>query len=156
MVKCPKANLANFPTREIVRPIVYDPIPQEPLYLILKAKKGYWQNPQGGIDKNESPLEAAIRELEEETGIQASQKDIHPETEFKVEYTTVSKGNCEHRILKSYALKADSTKPVILCPQEGHTDYMWATKDEALNLLTRYPEQIKVFQEVLNKLNLNP
>ena len=28
-----------------------------------------WQMPQGGIDKNEDPLKAAFRELEEETGI---------------------------------------------------------------------------------------
>ena len=28
-----------------------------------------WQMPQGGIDKNEDPLKAAYRELEEETGV---------------------------------------------------------------------------------------
>ncbi len=33
-----------------------------------------WQMPQGGIDAGESPLQAAIRELEEETGI--AQKHI--------------------------------------------------------------------------------
>ena len=31
--------------------------------------KKYWQMPQGGIDKNESFVEAAKRELEEETGV---------------------------------------------------------------------------------------
>ena len=30
-----------------------------------------WQMPQGGIDAGETPLEAAIRELEEETGLHA-------------------------------------------------------------------------------------
>lgn len=30
--------------------------------------KGAWQMPQGGIDKNETPREAALRELAEETG----------------------------------------------------------------------------------------
>ena len=31
--------------------------------------KNYWQMPQGGIDKNESFVDAAKRELEEETGV---------------------------------------------------------------------------------------
>ncbi len=32
---------------------------------------GVWQMPQGGIDKGEKPLEAALRELAEETGIRS-------------------------------------------------------------------------------------
>ena len=31
--------------------------------------KNYWQMPQGGVDNNENFLQAAIRELEEETGV---------------------------------------------------------------------------------------
>ena len=31
-----------------------------------------WQMPQGGIDPGEAPAEAALRELEEETGINSS------------------------------------------------------------------------------------
>jgi putative (di)nucleoside polyphosphate hydrolase len=33
------------------------------------SEGGGWQMPQGGIDKGEEPLEAAYRELEEETGV---------------------------------------------------------------------------------------
>lgn len=36
--------------------------------------KDAWQLPQGGIDDNESPLEAAVREAYEETGIQSIKK----------------------------------------------------------------------------------
>lgn len=36
---------------------------------IDNQKGNYWQMPQGGIDKNENFLQAAKRELEEETGI---------------------------------------------------------------------------------------
>jgi len=35
--------------------------------------KNFWQMPQGGVDKNENFLEAAKRELEEETGIKSVQ-----------------------------------------------------------------------------------
>ena len=34
----------------------------------IDTRSDAWQMPQGGIDKNESPLEAALRELEEEVG----------------------------------------------------------------------------------------
>jgi len=33
--------------------------------------KNSWQMPQGGVDQNENFLQAAIRELEEETGIKS-------------------------------------------------------------------------------------
>ncbi len=33
--------------------------------------KNFWQMPQGGVDNNESFLEAAKRELEEETGVKS-------------------------------------------------------------------------------------
>lgn len=35
----------------------------------VDTDKPAWQMPQGGIDNNESPLEAALREVYEETGI---------------------------------------------------------------------------------------
>jgi len=39
-----------------------------------------WQMPQGGVDRGESPLEAAYRELEEEVGVGAKQVDLLEET----------------------------------------------------------------------------
>ena len=43
---------------------------------IDKRAHGFWQMPQGGIDKGEDPKTAALRELEEETGIGAAQVEI--------------------------------------------------------------------------------
>lgn len=40
--------------------------------VLLCRRKGFpdaWQFPQGGIDKNETPSEAAVRELKEETSL---------------------------------------------------------------------------------------
>ena len=45
-----------------------------------------WQMPQGGIDPGESPAEAALRELEEETGINSSKVVILAETQNWIPY----------------------------------------------------------------------
>jgi putative (di)nucleoside polyphosphate hydrolase len=41
-----------------------------------KRAHGTWQMPQGGIDPGENPRQAALRELEEETGIGADLVEI--------------------------------------------------------------------------------
>lgn len=43
---------------------------------IDKSAHGFWQMPQGGIDKGEDPETAALRELEEEIGVGASLVEI--------------------------------------------------------------------------------
>ena len=45
-----------------------------------------WQMPQGGIDPGEGPAEAALRELEEETGINSSKVVILAETQDWIPY----------------------------------------------------------------------
>jgi putative (di)nucleoside polyphosphate hydrolase len=45
-----------------------------------------WQMPQGGIDAGESPSEAGLRELWEETGVTADKVVIEAETEDWVTY----------------------------------------------------------------------
>lgn len=45
-----------------------------------------WQMPQGGIEKDEAPKEAALRELEEETGVSPDLVEIMAETSGWVPY----------------------------------------------------------------------
>ncbi|MBL4807885.1 MAG: RNA pyrophosphohydrolase [Rhodobacteraceae bacterium] len=45
-----------------------------------------WQMPQGGVEKDEDPRDAALRELEEETGISAGSVDILAETKDWIPY----------------------------------------------------------------------
>jgi putative (di)nucleoside polyphosphate hydrolase len=52
----------------------------------LDSEVPAWQMPQGGIDKGESPKEAALRELEEETGVPASLVTVEAETEGWIAY----------------------------------------------------------------------
>lgn len=47
---------------------------------------GAWQMPQGGIDKDETPLEAALRELAEETGIATTSVTVLAESANWIRY----------------------------------------------------------------------
>lgn len=46
----------------------------------LDSKVEAWQMPQGGIDPGESPRDTALRELKEETGIEAALVNVIAET----------------------------------------------------------------------------
>lgn len=45
-----------------------------------------WQMPQGGVEAGEDPREAALRELKEETGIDAASVEVVAETENWIPY----------------------------------------------------------------------
>ncbi len=52
-------------------------------YKILSIKRGHppfvgmWANPGGNIDEDEKPIDAAVRELEEETGLKIDKSELH-------------------------------------------------------------------------------
>ncbi len=52
----------------------------------IDAEFDAWQMPQGGIDKGESAREAALRELEEETGVTPGLVTVEAETPDWVRY----------------------------------------------------------------------
>ena len=46
------------------------------ILLLKRTDNGLWAMPGGHVDKNEKPIDGAIRELSEETGIPASKSDL--------------------------------------------------------------------------------
>lgn len=52
----------------------------------LDSKEPAWQMPQGGIDKGEDPSAAALRELEEETGVSPDLVTVEAETDGWIAY----------------------------------------------------------------------
>lgn len=53
--------------------------------------KDRWDLPKGHVDPGESDLEAAFRELEEETGIAQAEVELDPEFVFEYQYPVAAK-----------------------------------------------------------------
>jgi dATP pyrophosphohydrolase len=98
-------------------------------------KKGFWQSVTGSLEQGETPLQAAIREVQEETGLDATQyqlQDWHATNVYEIyphwryRYAPGVTHNTEHL----FGLLLPSTLPIKMAPAE-HVRYEWVDWREA-------------------------
>lgn len=100
-------------------------------YLLLNYLGGHWDFPKGKLEAGENKLQAAIRELAEETGLVA---DIYPD--FESSYSYSFRDKMRQPISKTvyfFVGKADK-RTVIL--SEEHQHYKWLDYEQALYTLS--------------------
>lgn len=98
-------------------------------------KAGFWQSVTGSIEADETPYQAALREVKEETGLDALDYDFqdwHASNVYEIyphwrhRYAPGVTQNREHL----FSLQLPSPLPVKLAPKE-HTRYEWLDWREA-------------------------
>lgn len=103
------------------------------LYLLLNYRRGYWDLAKGKLENGETNLQAAIRELKEETGLEAQ---IHEGFEQSLSYMFKDPdGELVHKTVTFYVGKV-STRQVTLSHE--HLSYKWVPYKDAIQELT-YP-----------------
>ncbi|MFW9848635.1 MAG: NUDIX pyrophosphatase [Candidatus Thorarchaeota archaeon] len=146
--------MSRIPIQVLVYPVRFREDAWE--YLLLKRvghRGGFWQGVTGAPEKNEKILEAAKRELLEETG-------FIPEIIFKVDYSYMidvsdTKGSVyapDVEMIPEYVFLArvpEDSIPVI-DPSE-HTEWKWCTYDDAYGLL-KWEENKKALDVVQSTL----
>jgi bis(5'-nucleosidyl)-tetraphosphatase len=101
------------------------------LYLLLYYRHGYWDLPKGKLEEAETNLQAAVRELKEETGLEA---ELLPGFEQSLSYMFKDPtGELVHKTVTYFVGKA-RTKEVALSFE--HISYKWLSVREALQELT--------------------
>jgi bis(5'-nucleosidyl)-tetraphosphatase len=101
------------------------------LYLVLHSKKGHWDLPKGKLEAGESNLEAAIRELKEETGLMAQ---IIPGFEQSIEYMFKDTSNQLIEKHVTFFLGKVTQEKVIL--SDEHLYYKWLPLEDAIKQIS--------------------
>jgi 8-oxo-dGTP pyrophosphatase MutT (NUDIX family) len=135
--------------RRNIRAILFDDSNEKIEFLLLLAHKGYSQFPQGGIDKAETEKEAIQREVFEETGLRIFKRDIIDKSKVTSRYYAKRQGDAIKVFLFAYAVRVDNNKEIIFGKGgDLHQDFQWVNLNRARKLLTKYPEQIEVFEKI--------
>ena len=100
-------------------------------FLLLNYPSKHWDFVKGKMEKDETPLETALRETKEETGI----SDVEFIDGFKeeIEYYFYADNQEIHKKV-IFFLGKTKTRNIIL--SDEHLDYIWLEFDNALNRTT--------------------
>lgn len=107
------------------------------LRLLRREPEGFWQSVTGSLLKHETPLKAALREVREETGLDAgagltdsgliNRYPIHPA--WRHRYAAGVEANTEYVFSLMLPAPADIT-----LDHAEHSQYRWLSRDAAAEL----------------------
>ena len=105
--------------------VVYRGAGSQRRYLLLRAYD-YWDFPKGRVEPGEEPLAAALREVEEETGLRCTLGRELPSARYEV--------NGRPKLVRYWLMAAEAERDFV--PNDETDDLRWVTPDEARALLT--------------------
>ena len=123
-----------------------------PGVLLLRTNKfrgNFWQNVTGSVEKNESFENAALREVQEETGIKDNSTTI---TDAELSFNFCDKNN--NQIEEKVFLMALETIPPILISEE-HDSYQWKRITEVTSNDFNYKSNYDAFLKAVQNIKTN-
>ena len=121
--------------------------------------KNFWQMPQGGIDKNENFLEAAKRELEEETGVKSVKliKELDGWLEYELPENLLGKiwkGKYRGQKQKWFIMRftGNDSEINVKTKNAEFKDWKWIKADELINVVVSF--KFEVYKSILKELKI--
>ena len=105
---------------------------EKKLKALLLNNDGEWVFPKGHLEANETELDAAIRELYEESNVKVSaQESIGQVDEYKFYFS----GENAVKVIKVFAFIINDEREITYNKNEGFIDGKWIEVDDALKML---------------------
>ena len=114
--------------------------------LLIKNPSNVWTFPKGHIEKGETPIQAAIREVKEETNVEAEVISYLG----KIHYSFIWKGTKVYKTVYFYLMQYISGIPV---PSWEVKDARFINLERAKKIL-KYKGDKEIFLKALRKLHL--
>ena len=112
--------------------VVYRIAEGRALFLLIRDSYANWGFPKGHLEPGEAPETAAVREVEEETGLHAVESRGVIDT---IDWFFRFRGRLIHKVCHFYLMESASDRT---SPQkaEGITECQWVTYDEATRMIS--------------------
>ena len=152
-----KKKLSELPLRSGVGIIVLNKDNKVFVAKRIDNPKNFWQMPQGGIDKNENFLQAAYRELEEETSIKSVKliRELEGTTTYELPNRLLGiiwKGKYKGQKQKWFLMRftGDEKEINIKTKNPEFLDWKWIELDQITEVVVDF--KLHVYKELKEKI----
>jgi dihydroneopterin triphosphate diphosphatase len=117
------------------------------LYCVLRrADEGWWQWISGGGESDETPVEAALRETAEETGINGHLFPLNSQARVPVSaFAARALWPRDLYVIPEYHFAVEASSVAVTLSRE-HSEMRWAGYEEAYDLLRWQSNQIALWE----------
>lgn len=131
--------------------IVFRRAGDECLFLLVLSrltKRALWEFPKGGVEKGETLLAAALRELSEETGIAEHEVKLIPDFQRTEDYRFTAGDDGQRTLIHkqvTYFL-GETTKSAVVLSAKESSEFAWLNLPDALKRL-RYAKRKRLLSD---------